>query len=369
MRKTLVILVAIAAVATAARADVVQVGGLAYREVKVTGFSQGSLTFMPLNRPVTKPLADVTLIEMEGKAQFNQAEKLRVKEPQEAVGHYDSAMEAAWVPWQKDLVAWRRLDALSRAGLTGRWAREWTALLAESSSEAAGKLRPGKARDEAELKEAVSHLEAALPNAKGARATVEIKNVLAQLRAETTAGQEQPPADGGPKPIGPDGPVDNGQDKQPEPDIPVAVPADSAGRLGELEEMVKQGKGSQALREIDAFIKQADSRELARAMYLGGVARMQAAKGTDSRLLKEAVLLFMKVAILCPGSSDAPAALFCAGEASELIGDKAGATAAYTDLTVRGGQSEFVKRAAEKLKALQAEGPQDKTEGRPGDKG
>ena len=122
-------------------------------------------------------------------------------------------------------------------------------------------------------------------------------------------------------------------------------------------------------REIDAFIKQADSRELARAMYLGGVARMQAAKGTDSRLLKEAVLLFMKVAILCPGSSDAPAALFCAGEASELIGDKAGATAAYTDLTVRGGQSEFVKRAAEKLKALQAEGPQDKTEGRPGDKG
>ena len=114
VRKTAVVTMAILAGLSSARADTVQIGKLPYSNVRVADCSNGNIVFLVGSNPVTKDLKDVTLIQIDGKEAFNQAEKQRPGAPAKAAALYDNAMRAAWNQWEKKLITYRRLDCLGR---------------------------------------------------------------------------------------------------------------------------------------------------------------------------------------------------------------------------------------------------------------
>jgi hypothetical protein len=348
-----------------ARADSLKVGRLDYSRVKVTGFSNGRLLFVLGPNLVSKPIEEITSITIDEKPVFNEAEQLRVREPAKAVGLYDKALQSVWTPWEKRMISYRCVDALGRAGLTDRWAREWTALMADSEGAGAVNLRPAKLGDRSQVSAAVGHLDGVLKQSGDSNVRAAISLVLEQMRGRT--GSEPPGTTERPA-------VRNGQ-RQPElPTSPrVAEPvAPASGGVGQLQTfgtMIANGQAAKAVEEIDRYLERASWRDLGRAMFLGGVARLKVVETTRSRsALAEAAVMFMKVAEFFPSSSDAPQALFLAAQASEALDDKIGAASAYSLVGQRYQGTAFARRAEESLKRLKAEQATPKTESKPAEK-
>ncbi len=345
MRKTTVmsiILATIAFVCLQAAADTVKVGTLPYGGARITGFEDAKLTFRVGGNPIIKPIGQVTAIAITGKTPFNQAEKLRTNSPAKAVEFYDKAAGEAVVPWEKRLIAYRRLDALGRTGLTERWAQGWAAMLAVEAEASVVKLRPEKLGDKSQIAGAIRQLEMALRRLRDGRAKAAISDFLEKLRkckaavGDTGAGAaKKPPKTALASPGG------------------VKVSGRSVGRLRTFETMLARGDAARAMKQIDAYLKLAGSHELARTMFLSGAARMAVfGKTKDVRLLRRAGLMFMQVAVFYPESADAPRALYHAGEVCEILGVTAGATAAYKRICLRYPKSSVVKQAKGKLEAL-----------------
>jgi tetratricopeptide (TPR) repeat protein len=348
MRRTPVVILTIALLAAPAGADTVRVGKLTYADVRVTGFSEGNLGFMVAANPVIKPISKITLIAVDNRETFNKAEQLRESDPVKAVGLYDAAARAAWNQWEKKLISYRRLDALGLAALSGRWAREWTELILGGEG-AAVDLRPAKLGDESQVREAAAQLQRALKEAEETRVKVAILTVLEQLKAHDPSAASVDQTNGAGENEAEDG-------TEPSTGVEVKVSSESVGRLTDFEVMLTTGKAEQAVAEIDKFLKIAGERDLPRALFLGGVARLKVLRGRTSRQpLSQAGVMFMEVAVFYPGCADAAEALYRAGEVSERLGDAAGAGAAYREVGYRYPDSSFAKEAAKKLQALQAE--------------
>ena len=345
-RRTAVMTMAILAWLSSARADTVQIGKLPYSNVRVADCSNGNIVFLVGANPVSKGLTDVTLIQIEGKEAFNQAEKQRAGDPAKAAALYDNAMRSAWNQWEKKLITYRRLDCLGRAGLTGRWAHEWALLLLETGEPAATRLSPAKIGNEAEVKAATKTLREAMQRANDSTVRAAMAAVLEQLKqGPSEPGQSTRPSEPLTEPVKPETPQDGPN-----------IVAQSAGELRTFETKVSRGQGADIVDDIDRYIKTAPVDDLPRGLFLAGAARLQAAEKTGNRrLLAEAALMFMKVTIFFPGSPDAAQALYRAGEASQALGETKAALEAYRILTVRYNQSDYAKRAADKIKALEAE--------------
>ena len=368
MRKVPVILMTAALALASARAetDTVNIGKVPYKPVKVTGFTGGKVTFVMGTNTVTRPLDDIASITLGDRAAFSQAEELRTTDPAKALGLYDRANREAVEVWERRLISYRVLECFGLMGQTNRWVREWTSMLA-SGEVAAAKLRPAKTGDEAQLRGAIEHLEVALKQRVGDNAKIAIRDVLALLRANLPSarapvneGQQMPSVQEKP---GPEEKLDAGTVRAP---MAVQITGQSTGKLLSFEAMIKSGEAERAIRDIDEFLeKEANSTELPRAMFLAGIARLKVVEKTRSRrLLAEAAVMFMKVAVFCSNSPDAPEALYRAGEGSELLGDGAGAKAVYAALRLHYPKSNFAAHAAERLKVLQAEEAKRETEGK-----
>jgi len=363
MRKSPVIILMTALTLASARAGTIQIGKLPYPGARIVEVAKGELTFAVQGSPVriTKPLDQIVLIGIDDKPAFNQAEQARTIDPAKAVALYDKAGESAVNLWEKRLISYRRLDALGRAGLIARWAQEWSQLLEGTEAPAAMKLKPARMGDESETKEAIKSLTAALEKAGDIEARAAMGVLVEQLKAHLSGKTTSRPVEPGKAPTGNGGTTDG-----------ATVKPSGTGMLGLIENLINAGEAARAMAEIDRYMEIANSRELPRVMFLAGVARLKVHQTTGAReMLPEAGVMFMKVVVFFPRSNDALEALYLAGQVSELLGDSTGAIAAYTMVGARypDSKSEFAKRAAERLNALQADRNKVKSEPKAAKKG
>ncbi|MFW6133912.1 MAG: tetratricopeptide repeat protein [Planctomycetota bacterium] len=337
---------AAATVCGTAGADTVVVGGITWSDVQVRDFSGGKLHMYVGRREVVKPLDAIRRITLDGRDAFNQAERQRSDKPEKAAELYQRAADGARDEWLRRLIAWRRLDALGRAGRIVQWTRVWTRLLREADElEAAAKLRPETLGTPERNARAAEHLESVLDDVENEQVASGIRVMLLTLKRAATAEPAEAP-DGEPT-------VETG-----DMDVSVRVGADrQSRRLRELERMVTSESPAEAIRAADSALTSVSSGELPRVLYLGGMARLKAVEaGAEHRakLLRRAGLLFMKLAVFHPTHDDTPEALLRAGTISERLGDLAGAQAAYQLVLARYGRSDAAQTARERLSGLQA---------------
>lgn len=114
---TILVAMAVLAVAGAAWADEITVGKVPYTDVTITDVSDGAITFtVPSSgSAVRKPLSEVTLIRLEGELAFNLAEKSAAREAwQDAVTGYDTAAKRSPAGWRKSLIEFRLAQVRQR---------------------------------------------------------------------------------------------------------------------------------------------------------------------------------------------------------------------------------------------------------------
>jgi TolA-binding protein len=135
----------LASAAAAAFADTAEVGGLSYSSVTVTDVRGAELVMRLSGRELTKPIGDVTLLSLEGKAKFNEAERLlKAGKSAEAAKAYDAAAKEMPLPWQGRLLRLRQLKAQDAAGMTVEAVKSYLAILDENKTLKLSGIRPGK---------------------------------------------------------------------------------------------------------------------------------------------------------------------------------------------------------------------------------
>ena len=359
MRKLKAIVVVLMAAAGVAPADEVTVEGLPYPGVQIVDAQGGQIAFrMPAGNVITKPLADVTVLKITDAGALNQAEELMQQDKgKEAVRAYDEAMQAASQDWLQRLIRHRRLRALDQAGLISRWTEEWLTIAeAEKASKDVLSLRPKHLpeRGSKDNGEAIRLLEVRLRQAKQNDYARAIKELLFELyRQEGRESQAVALALELGKPIPTEAQPQQGQ-PAPEPG------ADARAQLEKAAFLLEQGKADEVLAQIQANLKAYPHADLAKALLIRGKARMRlaekAAEDQKRKLLLEAGLDFMRVAVFFPSLEESPEALYQAGRVNAALGNSPAASAAYQQVIRRHPNSEFAKKARAELAAMESTG-------------
>lgn len=134
------------AAASAGLADEVNVKGLSYSPVRVTGVDEGDIVFRIGTNVVRKPISDVRSVKIDGLNALNQAEALLADgKADKAVEMYNRAFREVRLAWQKKLIRYRRLPVLGELGRIDDAVEDWLFLLeAEKVAEPVLKMRPAK---------------------------------------------------------------------------------------------------------------------------------------------------------------------------------------------------------------------------------
>ncbi len=148
-RRTSILLTTAAMVlacAQAGLADEVNVKGLSYSPVRVTGVGEGEIVFRIKTNLVRKPISDVRSVKIDGLNALNQAEALlKDGKADQAVQMYDRAFREVRLEWQRKLIRYRRLPVLGELGRIDDAVEDWLFLLeAEKGAEPVLKMRPTK---------------------------------------------------------------------------------------------------------------------------------------------------------------------------------------------------------------------------------
>ena len=104
----LVLACTVAMAATTMPADEINVSGLPYKGVKITGFDGKDVSFQYNSRMITKPISQVRFISMTDEKTFSEAENLVAADRiPAAIRTYQTAARRASDPWLKALIEYR----------------------------------------------------------------------------------------------------------------------------------------------------------------------------------------------------------------------------------------------------------------------
>jgi len=335
--------------AGAAWGDSVTVEGLPYAGVEVIAADAYTIVFRPPSgRIVSKPVAKVSRLQIEGAGRLNEAEAHAGRQQWDAaLAAYAKAAETAPEKWQS-LIAGRRLWALKKAGRLGAAVEAWLALydqagqrerpralaLAPSEPAAKGSEANGRAikvleerqgQAEGDLLAAVRSLLLKLYRHEGQ--TEKAGKLAAAMTGASgaAAGDE----------VGRSGPAD-------------AEALDAA--LNAYTARLEAGETDAVLSFLAQNLHAFTAGQLPRALLLRGRARWQRYQQTkDPALLRQAGLDCMRVVAYAPRAAEAPEALYLAGRINRALGNEAAARRAW-DEAAR-GEGPFARKSREALRA------------------
>jgi len=353
MRQTATTVAVLAMAWAAARADQITIKRILRPNVQVTDVANCKITYQLRGSEFDRYLRDVDLIQLDGRNDFNQAEK-RVAEGNalEAVFLYDKAAEAeADNSWRMWLIRHRRLRALNAQKMIDRAVADWLAIVGRSSaSRPSVALCPtgvDKAGSEANA-QAARLLKAKLATAKDKALQARIRELLGQLGVDASATGTATPT---PKPA-PTGTVG-------EPTVTTDVSVNSGrlrGTLKEAADALKGGQYAAAGAKIRAGLADFSSRELPAALLLHGKALLLSYEkgGNQSRtMLLEAGLSFMRVAACVdPSHAEVPEAMYLAASVCRHLGNKVAAANAYRRIRQRHAGTPWAEKARRAEQAL-----------------
>jgi tetratricopeptide (TPR) repeat protein len=331
MRQTTTLAAMVAMAFGAARADQITIKNIPYTGVRLVGVSGGQIVYQLRGREFQKPLAEVNAIDLGGQRDFNAAEKLMESgKAAQAVAAYDKAARSSTLQqWHKQLILYRRLQALDGAGLLGRAVQDWLAVVDdEGASLASLALAPSKLgqRGSAENAKAMELLEPRLDRAKG-DFQGRIEGLLRRLYELEGLDDKAAMLSGGKPGTGGTG----------EPVAPTTMTVANGGglspKLRGLADQVRAGRYVEAAEAIRVRLDTYDDRELPAALLLRGKALLLAYEKGVSRkrqTLVDAGLTFMRVsACVDPSYPEVPEATFLAAKVCEHLGNRVAAANAY----------------------------------------
>lgn len=371
MRTTRIIIIClvIGIGAAVVHADEVWLGRLPYRGATVTGVEDGQLVFQTrAGSTVRRAISEVTLIALEGRPDFNAAEKaFQAGQDAEALKAYRQALRSAQVAWLADLIAYRRLAAMERSGQIDKALQQWQAIYrASKGSAGALALMPrtlGPAGSQANAN-AIAVLTANRPEQDATDRDRQVTELLVKLYE--LEGREADLAREAARLAGTlmaddtdeDGPaVDTTNRGTPTP----APGGDLATRLKATETLVgAPGTAARAVELIEQDLDAYEAELLPQALLLLGKAKRTLADNADGdevrALLLAAGVNFMAVVAHFSETTEAAEALFEAARVNAALGNARAARQAYDAVRSRYTDSPMAKRAAEAL------GEMDKTD-------
>jgi TolA-binding protein len=327
----------LASAAAAAFADTAEVGGLSYSSVTVTDVRGAELVMRLSGRELTKPIGDVTLLSLEGKAKFNEAERLlKAGKSAEAAKAYDAAAKEMPLPWQGRLLRLRQLKAQDAAGMTVEAVKSYLAILDENKTLKLSGIRPGKfgAKGSPQNAKAIEIVQAKLKELgdKKSPQREALEELLAEIQVAeglaVAAPQTAPSGTGNaasttavaaagsePAPTGTRAPA-----------APTAVSPSVSQELPTAPQEVAS--------QVQANILLYAEKDLPAALLLSAKAQSAMAAKAPSEaerkdLLTAAGLDAMRVVAAFPRSEQAGECLLVAAEASAALGNKTAAVKAY----------------------------------------
>lgn len=341
-----------------APADVVVLkSGLRYEPAEVLAVTGGVIAYrLGSGRTIQKPLAEVASVTIDGDGDFNRAEGL-LKQGKfvEAVAVYSRAERAAR-GWKKTLVRYRLLAAAEAAGDINRAVKQWVEIVdADDASKAALALRPRKLgpRRGAGNDRAINLLEAKGRIVRTPAYLRAIRELLVDLyERQGRLGEARALAA---KLAGGTGQTQPATGQQP----PIAPTQANGADLRLARLSLRSGRHREVIERLRPRLRGFSAAELPTGLYLLGSAQLGLAKAEADSAQARALLLagglnLMRVAVLFPGSEEAPGALLLAGEVNERLKNPEGARAAYSELISRHGKSPEAGKAKEALKRLAA---------------
>ena len=335
--------------AGAARGDNVTVEGLPYAGVEVIAADAYTIVFRPPSgRRLSKPVAKVSRLQIEGAGRLNEAEAHAGRQQWDlALAAYAKAAETAPQKW-RSLIAGRLLWALKQAGRLGAAVEAWLALydeaqerqrpraLALAPSEPAAKGSKANGR-------AIELLEARQGKAEGDLLAAVRRLLLKLYRHE---GQTDKAGELAAAMTGASGPVADGE-------APRLGPADAQAldaALNAYTARLEAGETDAVLSFLAQNLHAFTAGQLPRALLLRGRARWQRYQQTkDPALLRQAGLDCMRVAAYAPRAGEAPEALYLAGRINRALGNEAAARRAWDEAAQ--GEGPFARKAREALRA------------------
>ena len=379
------------ALATTAPADKVTLkSGLPYDPVTVSDVSGGVIAFrIAAGSSVSKPLADVAVIELTGQDAFNQAEKLLAEgKAADAAEAYLAVEKSLADGWKKALVRYRLMAAYDAAGQFDKAVKLWLEIAQAKPDPGNLGYRPSKfpAAGSTERAKVIEMLQAELKKTPSQAVQEAIAKLLADMKegpkAETPAAAPAPtpvkeqPATRTATQVKPAGPKETA--KQPEfpgvqpefpgtgkPERPAATerperpgagaPAVAgASLIRQADEAIRNNRYSDAVKLLESNVDRLSSADLPGGLYCLGKAQLELArKNTRAEEAREgslkAGLNLMRVAVHFGASEYAPRALLAAGEVNEQLGNLRAAQAAYEAVVKNYGETEFAKAAKDAI--------------------
>jgi hypothetical protein len=346
IKQVAVLLAALAAAASPARADRLIIAGIPYAQVRLTGVGNCRIIFnMPSGKSLSKSLLRVTMVDVTDLPLLGEAEQLMASgRAAEAVAVYGKAEKAEIPPgksWLKLLLAHRKLAAAKKAGVIFEATAAWLAVMdANNASVTAINLRPAApAAKSAANDRAIELLKSKenSPNKAYAAAASRLQIKLLNLQGRTKeAGR-----------------------------LAAKLVTGSAGtdgiknKLATSASYIKAGEADKAVGILQPLIRRCNRQDLPRVMLLLGKAQLiLAGKAEGSRkhkLLCEAGLNFVRVAAFFGGArEEASEALYYAGQVNQSLAKPniRAARAAYKEVIERYRTTPAGAKATKALAAL-----------------
>jgi TolA-binding protein len=322
-----------------------------YPNVQVTDVANCKISYQLRGSGFERMLRDVNLIHLDGRNDFNEAEKsMKAGQAVEAALLYDKAAQAETAKsWRMWLIRHRRLRALDAAKTIDRAVEDWLAIAERNAgSRASLALCPtGIDTDDTEaIATAARLLKARLPGAKDKAYQASIRALLKRLgdKPATGTGATATPTGAAPGP-------DVGMRTD------VSVGAGSLrGTLKEAADQIAGGQYAAAATKIRSGLSGFSSRELPVALLLQGKALLlsyEKGPAKSQATLLEAGLSFMRVAAcMDPSTPEVPESMFLAARVCAHLGNKVAAANAYRRIRQRQADTEWAKKAEEAERAL-----------------
>ncbi|MCK5113698.1 MAG: hypothetical protein KAR11_02935 [Phycisphaerae bacterium] len=368
MKQIVIILFCVAMLTPVVLADkIVSKKRMSYRG-KLIGCKDYTVSIKISSRKtLKKPLADIGLVVSDSNKALTKAEQAGSdKKFSEALELYDQAEQDAKTSWMKRLVQIRRFQVLGKSGKIDDAVKQWIKRCDESPVALGLVPTVFAVKSSKENAAAIDAVETKIKllEKDPEKNKVYIKALLnLKMEIQAADGTSATPADPVPsaKPVVEKAVDEVAKETTIAPANPKTEPkvGNQSGRLDMLVEMLKGGEADKVIDQIEASIGKYTRNQLPEALLLLGKAQLQkfqAGGGADKKLPVAAGLNFMRVYVNFGKAPQAPEALYLAGVANEIIGDKPAVRSAMTQLVTQyakdDADNEFVAKARKKLTEL-----------------
>jgi len=335
-----------------ASGDEIKIGKLTYRDVKIVSSSNGQVMFKGLgDNNVSKPVRDIAFLMVDGEQAMNRAENLLLAgKSVEAARAYKQA-ESMVSDLLCELVKYRRLTALDRAGMIDEATDQWLMLMNKSPDTGTASLRPVRllpAGAEQNVR-AINLLVAAREDAKaGTVKRCAIDDMLFELYRRE--GKSAHLAELANAMLAVKSSAESSRK------LSLSSPSALQTRFRAMGVMIDQ-RPRQVLKELQTGLISGPYADwqIPWALFLSGQARQHLAgdmDGDDKRaMLVVAGLDFMRVFTFYSASPQAPEALLAAGEINVSLGNRWAARNAWQAVVKKYPDSQAARAAEEMIAA------------------